>query len=489
VNPWLSTSPWFLFQLDIVRCAWAVLPAAILWGASFPLALAAAAGPQQDPGRLVGGVYAANTVGAIGGAVLFSLVVVPALGTQGAQRTLVVLSGLAGAIALLTAGRTREEAPVSMPARAVGLVAGAAVLALGVWLVPGVPPGLIAYGRSLPTQDAAGTRYVYVGEGINASVAVSELPGGIRNFHVSGKVEASSEPQDMRLQRMLANVPALFHKAPKSVLVVGFGAGVTAGSFVPYGGMEKMLICEIEPLIPQRVAPWFERENYAVLSDPRVSVVYDDARHRILTMRDTFDIITSDPIHPWVKGAATLYTKEYFELVRRHLNPGGLVTQWVPLYESTPEVVKSEIATFFEVFPNGTVWGNLNQGSGYDVVLLGQKEDGPLDATDADRRLRSPEGARVMASLNEVGFASLADVLGTYAGHASDLQGWLKGAEINRDRNLRLQYLAGLENNQYQADAIYRQILSQRRPLDDHIVASPSIKQELRGRLGLSIPE
>jgi spermidine synthase len=94
-----------------------------------------------------------------------------------------------------------------------------------------------------------------------------------------------------------------------------------------------------------------------------------------------------------------------------------------------------------------------------------------------------------MASLNEVGFASLADVLGTYAGHASDLQGWLKGAEINRDRNLRLQYLAGLENNQYQADAIYRQILSQRRPLDDHIVASPSIKQELRGRLGLSAPE
>ena len=118
--------------------------------------------------------------------------------------------------------------------------------------MPAVPAGLIAYGRSLPTRDETGTRYLYVGEGMNASIAVSELTGGIRNFHVSGKVEASSEPQDMRLQRLLANVPALLHPAPRSVLVVGFGAGVTAGSFVPYPDVQKLVICEIEPLIPQR---------------------------------------------------------------------------------------------------------------------------------------------------------------------------------------------------------------------------------------------
>ena len=74
--------------------------------------------------------------------------------------------------------------------------------------------------------------------------------------------------------------------------------------------------------------------------------------------QEKFDIITSDPIHPWVKGSATLYSKEYFQLVKDHLNPGGVVTQWVPLYESNAETVKSEIATFFDVFPNGTVWAN-----------------------------------------------------------------------------------------------------------------------------------
>ena len=319
---------------------------------------------------------------------------------------------------------------------------------------------------------------------MNASIAVSELPGGIRNFHVSGKIEASSEPQDMRLQRMLANVPALLHPAPRSVLVVGFGAGVTAGSFVPYPDVQKLVICEIEPLIPERVAPFFAKENYDVVHDPRVRIVYDDARHRVLTMGESYDIITSDPIHPWVKGAATLYTREYFEMVRRHLNPGGLVTQWVPLYESSPEVVKSEIATFFEVFPNGTIWGNLNQGAGYDVVLLGQRDDGPLDVTHAAERLQSAPRAEVRASLSDVGYESILDVLGTYAGHASDLADWLDGAEINRDRNLRLQYLAGLENNQYQADAIYRQILAHRRAPDSHFTADPATMQALRTRLG-----
>src|SRR5207248_2845423 len=100
VNPQLSQSPWYTFQLDLVRCLWAVLPPAFLWGASFPLALAAVAARGQDPGRLVGGVYAANTVGAIAGALAFSLLVVPRVGTVGGERALIGLSAAAGLLAL-----------------------------------------------------------------------------------------------------------------------------------------------------------------------------------------------------------------------------------------------------------------------------------------------------------------------------------------------------------------------------------------------------
>ena len=100
--------------------------------------------------------------------------------------------------------------------------------------------------------------------------------------------------------------------------------------FVVHPSVERIVICEIEPLIPAHVGPLFHQQNHGVLDDPRVEVVYDDARHYILTTDEKFDIITSDPIHPWVRGAASLYTKEYFELVKSHLNPGGVVTQWVP---------------------------------------------------------------------------------------------------------------------------------------------------------------
>ena len=456
VNPLLSTSPWFTFQIDLVRCLWAILPPALLWGASFPLALAAAAPANKDSAQLVGGIYAANTGGAIAGALSFSLVLVPWIGTQGCERVLIVLAAI-GAVLIL--------APLVSAARTVYGAAGlAAALAAGAVLVShvsGVPPVLIAYGRRIMTSMTH-TKILYSGEGINSSIAISQWDDGAVQFHVSGKVEASTEPYDMRLQRMLGHMPALFHRNAKSVLVVGFGAGVTAGTFVTHPEVQRIVICEMEPLIPPTATRYFGKENYNVMHDPRVQIVYDDARHYILTTNEKFDIITSDPIHPWVKGSATLYSKEYFELVKRHLNPGGIVTQWVPLYESDTPTVKSEIATFFDVFPNGTVWGNENNG-GYDSVVMGQAEPMKIDLDAMQAQIARPDHRAVGQSLYEVGFHSLPSLLATYAGQMSDLQPWLAGAVINRDGNLRLQYMAGLALNTSMEATIYSQILSYRR--------------------------
>jgi spermidine synthase len=361
----------------------------------------------------------------------------------------------------------------------------AAVLA---WSVSAVPGELIAFGRYLPTW-AGKAQILYVGEGMNSSVAVSLLSDQTRNFHVSGKIEASTEPQDMRLQRMLGHLSALLHPRPRSVLVVGCGAGVTAGSFVPHPEIERIVICEIEPLIPQVVATYFSAENYMVLQDPRVQVVYDDARHYILTTQDKFDVITSDPIHPWVKGAATLYTKEYFELCKRHLNPGGLVTQWVPLYESDDDTVKSEIATFFDAFPDGTIWSNDVKGEGYDVVLAGRPEGATINIDALLGRLDRKDHLGVLQSLQEVGFKDAMELLGTYAGRGPDLQSWLEDAEINHDRNLRLQYLAGMGSTVHRSVAIYYEIVAHRTYPEDLFVASKPNAQALRQRLQKSLPK
>ena len=455
VNPLLSTSPWYTFQIDMARVLWAILPATLLWGASFPLALAAAAQKDEDPGRLVGGIYAANTAGAIFGALSFSLFLVPWIGSQGCERLLIAIAALSAVIMLLPAVTASRSL-----AGGAGLLAGLVLAGFFATHAGGAPGMLIAYGRRIMTSMSR-SQILYTGEGRNSSIAISRWEDGAVQFHVSGKVEASSEPYDMRLQRMLGHIPALFHKDPKSVLIVGFGAGVTAGTFVLYPGIERIVICEMEPLIPPTATKYFANENYNVMHDPRVQIVYDDARHFILTTREKFDIITSDPIHPWVKGSATLYSKEYFELVKQHLNPGGIVTQWVPLYESDLPVVKSEFATFFDAFPNGTVWGNEN-GGGYDTVALGQIEPARIDLDALTGRLARPDYARIVQSLQIVGFGSLNSLLGTYAGQRSDLDPWMQGADINRDGNLRLQYLAGMALNTSMEGTIYNQMLQYR---------------------------
>src|SRR5262249_29369335 len=151
----------------------------------------------------------------------------------------------------------------------------------------------------------------------------------------------------------------------------------------------------IEPLVPKVVSTYFAEHNFDVVRNPKVHVQIDDARHYIYTTKETFDAITSDPLDPWVKGAAMLYTKEFFEEAKRHLNPGGVVTLFVQLYESNTEAVKSEIATFLDVFPDGVVWGNTNEGRGYDLVLLGAAKPITIDVDAIEARLQRPEYAKL----------------------------------------------------------------------------------------------
>jgi spermidine synthase len=305
----------------------------------------------------------------------------------------------------------------------------------------------------------------------------------VLNYHNAGKVQASSEPQDMRLQRMLGHMTTLIPKNPASVLVIGCGAGVTAGAVSVDPAVKRLTIAEIEPLVPAVVSRYFAQHNFDVVANPKTHVVLDDARHFLLTTDEKFDAITSDPLDPWVKGAAMLYTKEFFETVKAHLNPGGAVTLFVQLYESNTAAVKSEIATFLEVFPGGVVWGNTNNGAGYDLVLLGQAEPTRIDVEAVQQRLSQAEMLPVARSLGEIGMYSAVDLFSNYAGTKTDLAPWLADAIINRDRNLRLQYLAGMGLNLYQSEAIYADMLQYSRYPDDLFIASDSTKQSLRAAI------
>ena len=338
----------------------------------------------------------------------------------------------------------------------------------------------MAYGRYAATWIGQEGDIFYVGEGLSSSVAVSRFSAGIMNYHNAGKVQASSQPQDMRLQRMLGHFTTLVPKSPKKVLVIGCGAGATAGAVSIDQNVESLIIAEIEPLVPRVVSEHFGEHNFNVVRNPKTHVVIDDARHFLVTTDEKFDAITSDPLDPWVKGAATLYTKEFFELAKSKLNPGGTVTLFVQLYESTPEAVKSEIGTFFEVFPNGVIWGNTHQGRGYDTVLMGTVDPPHFNVDEWEARINSPGYSAVKASLGEIGIDSAVTLFANYAGRASDMKAYLADAQIKRDRDLRLQYLAGLGLNLYQSGPIYAEILKHKKYPEGLFSGSPETMARLR---------
>ena len=485
INPSISSDPWFTLQLDLVRCLFALLPGAILWGASFPLALASVAAPGQDPARLVGGVYAANTVGAIVGSLSAGLVLVAWIGSQHSQQVLILISMVAGLLVLEPVGG--EPQPGASRSQIPGMVLVAVMIAMGALLIRSVgevPGLLIAYGRYAATRVSQTDEIIFKGEGMMASVAVSRLSNGVLNYHNAGKVQASSEPQDMRLQRMLGHMTTLLPAQNKTMMVIGFGAGATAGAVSIEPRLEAQTIAEIEALVPKVVSTYFSEHNFDVARNPKVKIHIDDARHYLQTTDQKFDGITSDPLDPWVKGAAMLYTKEFFEEVKTHLNPGGVVTLFVQLYESTPAAVKSELATFFEAFPNGVVFGNTSNGEGYDTVLVGSVDPLRINVDEIQAKLSSPEYSRVAQSLREIGFNNAIELFSTYAGSATDLKNtYLKDAAINRDRNLRLQYLAGLGLNLYQAGPIYAEMVSHRGDPGGLFVGSEQTLQQLRAMI------
>ena len=526
MNPLQNTTFMVTAQSDFVRVLWGILPATLCWGASVPLAFAAMRSTADDAGKTVGGVYAANTLGAIFGALLVSLVIIPTLGTHVGERLLVATSILAAFAAFSPSvlgepADSQAGAGVSLGqiggvliALVLGLIALArfvpavltnpvlsailtvvAVLALAIpvaiaafsadrtikgWacvaasvltsmlFIPSlkpVPPELIAYGRR--TAAFLGQFQVLESdEGMNSSIAYTHwlADEGSIQFHVAGKVEASNLPQDMGLERQLGYVPILMMPAPKTVLVVGFGAGITAGDFVTYPTISKITICDIEPKIPPASTKWFGPYNHYVKNDPRTHIVYDDARHYVLTTKEHFDIISTDPIHPFVKGLASLYSKDYFEMLRDHLNPGGVVTQWIPSYESDFATVKSEIASFMAAFPYAEIYPNYVNGGGYDLTLVGHKEPLNVDIAGAEARLATPEYAVMRSSLAEAGFPSAASLWATYAVDKVGLADWLKDAKINNDSDMRLQYLAGASMDQDFRDQILQEILQYKRP-------------------------
>ena len=473
----LTTGPLQTIWHDLIRTVAAILPPTLLWGASFPLAMAAVAARGEDSGKVVGGVYAANTLGGIIGALSVSLILVPHIGTQNSERLILVASAFS-ALFVLSSYIAEHKSKIVAASVAVSM-AVACVLAYQVHPIPGK---VIAYGRWVSVKSPS-SEVLYTVEGINSSVAITQWNDGAVEVDVNGHVEATTELFDMKLQRMVGHLAALIHPHPVNILGIGFGAGVSAGTFTRYPSVQKITVCEIEPVIPPTSTRYFAQQDYDVLHNPKTQIVYDDARHYILTTTQKYDIIASDPLDVFVKGTAAIYSKEYFDAVKAHLNPGGMFTLYVPLYETDERTIKSELATFFAAFPYGTVWANTINGQGYDMVFMGQAEPLKVNLDELQQRLDRPDYAPVAQSLREIGVNSATDLMSTYTAQETDLSAWLKGADINHDRDLRLQYIAGWGINSNLEDTLYREMISYRQSPKNIFTGSPEQMQAFMNAL------
>jgi Flp pilus assembly protein TadD len=205
---------------------------------------------------------------------------------------------------------------------------------------------------------------LYYREGVSATVAV--FRGQYLFMRVNGKTDAGDSPDNLT-QRLLAHVPLLLHSAPKDVLVIGLGSGVTLGSALQHP-IRRADTVEISPEVVE-ASRFFQEANRNALADPRSHLMLLDGRTWLTAGPRSYDVIISEPSNPWQTGNANLFTREHFLAARARLNPGGILCQWLPYYRMPEADFRAAIKTFQDVFPQAMLWI-----SGSDTLMIGSLE-------------------------------------------------------------------------------------------------------------------
>jgi spermidine synthase len=377
-----------------------VLVPAVGMGMTFPLLTDLVAREGEARSADVGRAYALNTIGSIAGTVLTGFVLIALWGTQVTLRLGVVVSGTAAVVLALGAalGAPRDATwgtrGIRLPVLGAAFLAGIGLTAAGLaprWDTAHLDLGPAIYGRSLSDSVARraflehrSSRQVAFVEGRNATISVWDFAPG-RALKVNGKVDASDHG-DMDTQVMLGVAPLAARSNPRTALVIGYGSGVTARVVAAVPGVERVRVLEIEPAVIA-ASQFFIHVNQSVLTHPVVTVVTDDARSALQLDRARYDVIVSEPSNPWFAGVATLYTPEFFRIVRARLAADGVFCQWVQTYQLPLGVVGAIVGNVRRVFPHTEVWF----GGVGDVIVLGSSRPFEYDLAWLNRLL-GPQG-------------------------------------------------------------------------------------------------
>lgn len=425
--------PGALLAVHLVVVGLAILPAALCLGGVMPFVIRAVAGRHDAVGRDVGRAYAFNTAGAIAGAFAGGFVVLPTLGLEGGLRAAVATDAALAAALLWRAGGRRRAT----------WAAGAVAIAVAAVAAPGWDRSALTAGvfraHVVERYIAAGGLFerpvLSYADGVSTTVSVEFGRGPI--LKNNGKVEASTI-HDMPTQIRLGLLPVLLHGGDRQdVFVIGYGSGITVGAIAQSNAVRRIDVAELEPEVYRAADRFFGPYNHHPERDPRVQRHVGDGRNLLLAGDDRYDVIVSEPSNPWIAGVASLFSREFYALARRHLRDGGLFCQWAQLYELSPRTVKMIYRTFADAFPY--VYAFTADAHSSDTFLIGSTR--PL-AIDLDRLHAAMRDPRVGPELARGGVVRAEDLAANLILAPDELPPFTAGADVNSDDAPQLEYRA-----------------------------------------------
>jgi len=428
MEPFLMDDAITRFWINMRNASALMFVPTILFGMSFPVLTYLVAKGSQDIGSSLGAVYGVNTLGGIVGSVVAGYLLLPNLGSQQTLVILSMLNFLSGFLLFVTSSLFT------------GIIRKGMALSLSCLLflfLLKIPEDLL---KEIFLRDTSGKKnsaqLVYLDEGLTTTVAVLNTYDDSmlkkRRLILNG-VNMSADTMDSRkYMTLLSYIPLLLTENPKNVLVICFGTGQTAGAAGLYPGVDLVDAVDISPGV-FRAGKFFKETNHNVVDNPKVKKINQDGRQHLLTTSTSYDVITAEPPPPTNAGSVNLYTKEYYELAKRALKPGGIVSQWIPLHSQTETHIYQNFLTFLESFPYVMAWYPVYR----EIILIGS--DRPIDINfgQIEQRFKNPIINKIMRGIE---FPNPFSLLGSIWFLKKELKSLSSGQQIISDNNPSLEF-------------------------------------------------
>ncbi|HFE52480.1 MAG TPA: tetratricopeptide repeat protein [Bacteroidetes bacterium] len=407
---------WHWNLMRFLEAVAVMLPATLLMGMTFPLAIRVLSPERERVGSKVGLFYGYNTVGAVLGSLAASFVILPLVGTR-TGLLLASFLNLAVGVAFLVALSQSRWRTVGL-----GLVGAGGVLMVSLVVFPG------DYLATAFNFNQKGSKLVYVDEGVNGTVTVHQYPDN-RVVCVNNVLVAGTAFDLRTTQKLQGHIPMLLHPHPRKVMQVGFGTGETSRVVGLYG-VARLDAVELVPEIV-KASRFFVDINGRVFEKAFFNPIFADGKNYASLTREKYDVIMNDSVHPAEVANASLYTLEYFKACRERLAEDGLMSSWLPLFGLAPEDLKSILKTFQAVFPHASLW-IANNCRNRHALLIGWKEDRPL-RIDFDQIRRKMQDPAVKEDLAGIHMQSPYDVIDCLVLDEDGIRKFTAGAPLNTD--------------------------------------------------------